>query len=96
MPDEEEPGAESSDAAEAEEEEAREAGHFGIDLGRRGDRAEQTSRDEVHPPPIERVKPAYRTLTERLASAAADRDDAASSAARRRRAEREESEEPED
>jgi hypothetical protein len=58
--------------------EAPDPGHFGIDLGHRGNRAEQASRDAVDDPPDKKVKPASRTLTERLASAASERDDAAS------------------
>jgi hypothetical protein len=69
-PEAEEPDVESADdAAESDGPD-----HFGIDLGRRGDRAEQTSRDEVDLPPVQKVKAAIRTLTERLASAASDRD----------------------
>jgi hypothetical protein len=48
---------------------------FGIDLGHRGVRPDEVDPRDVEPPP--RVKPATRTLTDRLASAAADRDDAA-------------------
>ena len=69
--------------------EAPDPSHFGIDLGHRGDRAEQASRDAVEEPPKKKVKPANRTLTERLASAASERDDAAS---RRRQQKRNESE----
>ena len=49
---------------------------FGIDLGRRGDRVEQTSRDEVEVEPVKKERAAARTLSDRLASAASDRDDA--------------------
>jgi hypothetical protein len=77
---EEPPDTKDSDVAPADDDEPREPNLFGIDLGRRGDRAEQTQRDEVDVPPIKKVKAAIRTLTERLASAASDRDDAASRA----------------
>jgi hypothetical protein len=76
MADEEEPDAEEPDGASTEDE--SDANHlFGIDLGRRGDRAEQASRDEVAVEPVKKVRAAIRTLTERLASAASDRDKAA-------------------
>ena len=66
-----------SDAASRPDDDETEESHlFGIDLGRRGDRAEQASRDEVDPEPVEKVRPAARTLSDRLASAASDRDDA--------------------
>lgn len=46
---------------------------FGIDLGHRGDRTEDASRDEVEAPPP--VRAIARTLSDRLASAKADRDE---------------------
>ena len=46
---------------------------FGIDLGPAGDRTEDAEPDETPTP----ASPPARTLTERLANAAADRDDAA-------------------
>jgi hypothetical protein len=78
MADPEEPpdGDEPDVASTDDDDEAGDPNLFGIDLGRRGDRTEQTSRDEVHLPPVQKVKAAIRTLTERLASAASDRDDA--------------------
>jgi hypothetical protein len=82
MADKKEPPQDEDPDAAAKEDEAKFADShlFGIDLGRRGDRAEHTSRDEVAPPPVKKVRAAIRTLTERLASAASDRDDAASRA----------------
>ena len=79
MADKDEPpeAEEPHDASADDDAEAGEPHLFGIDLGRRGDRAEQTSRDEVDPPPETKVRAVIRTLTERLASAASDRDDAA-------------------
>jgi hypothetical protein len=44
---------------------------FGIDLGPAGDRREPEPDDEVEATP---VRPATKTLTERLATAAADRE----------------------
>ena len=82
MADEEEPDTEAPDDAADDDVEPFDRNTFGIDLGRRGDRREQTSRDEVEEPPLKKVKAAIRTLTERLASAASDRDDAASRAKR--------------
>jgi hypothetical protein len=73
-PEDDKPDAASAD----EDDETGDANLFGIDLGRRGDRSEQTSRDEVDVPPVRKVRAVIRTLTERLASAASDRDDAAS------------------
>jgi hypothetical protein len=70
---------ESEDDA-GDEVEAADPNHFGIDLGRRGDRAEQQSRDEVDAPEPVRERPATRSLSDRLASAAADRDEAAANA----------------
>jgi len=100
MADEEEPEAEEPDEASPDDDtEAGERHLFGIDLGRRGDRSEQTSRDEVDLPPVQKVKAAIRTLTERLASAASDRHDAENRAKgdanRAKREEREEREERE-
>ncbi len=46
---------------------------FGIDLGPPRNEPEPVEIDEALPPP---VKPATKTLSERLAAAAADRDDA--------------------
>jgi hypothetical protein len=79
MADKEEPPEEEWPDVASEDDAAEPGdGHlFGIDLGRRGDRTEQTSRDEVELPPVKKVRAAIRTLTERLASAASDRDAAA-------------------
>jgi hypothetical protein len=80
---EEPPEAEEPHVASADnDDEPGDRNLFGIDLGRRGDRTEDTSRDEVNLTPVKKVKAAIRTLTERLASAASDRDDAASRAKR--------------
>ena len=46
---------------------------FGIDLGPAGDRRETESDDDIATAP---VRPATKTLTERLATAAADRESA--------------------
>ena len=46
---------------------------FGIDLGPPRNEPDPVEPDEALPPP---VKPATKTLSERLAAAAADRDDA--------------------
>jgi hypothetical protein len=92
MADKEEPGPEEpedSDAASGDDD----PNHlFGIDLGRRGDRAEQESRDEVEVAPVKKVRAAIRTLTERLASAASDRDN---DAKRAKETEREKEKDPE-
>jgi hypothetical protein len=79
MADEEEPEAEKPSGASEDDDAESDGRHlFGIDLGRRGDRDEQKSRDAVEAAPVKKVKAVIRTLTERLASAASDRDDAAS------------------
>jgi hypothetical protein len=78
MSDKEQPETGEPDASSKDDDAESDDSHlFGIDLGRRGDRSEQTSRDEVDVPPVQKVRAAIRTLTERLASAATDRDDAA-------------------
>jgi hypothetical protein len=51
---------------------------FGIHLGHRGVRPDEVDPRDLEPPP--RARPAARTLTDRLASAAADRDDASTAA----------------
>jgi hypothetical protein len=51
---------------------------FGIHLGHRGVRPDEIDPRDLEPPPRER--PAARTLSDRLASAAADRDDASTAA----------------
>ena len=76
MADDEDPEREGKDTEPAaDDSEANDLNLFGIHLGRRGDQAEQRSRDEVDPPPPKKTKGVTRTLTERLASAAAERDD---------------------
>ena len=84
MADDEEPEVDEPD--EPEDDDFSDSNRFGIDLGRRGNRAEQQSRDAVEPPPVKKVKAVIRTLTERLASAASDRDDAASRKRQEKRA----------
>jgi hypothetical protein len=74
MPDNEAPKDEPSKPEENEDPDL-----FGIDLGHRGVRPDEVDPRDVEPPP--RVRPATRTLTDRLASAAADRNDAAASPA---------------
>jgi hypothetical protein len=77
MADKEEPGPEEPEDSDAASDEDDPNHLFGIDLGRRGDRAEQESRNEVEVAPVQKVRAVIRTLTERLASAASDRDNAA-------------------
>jgi hypothetical protein len=77
MADKEEPGPEEPEDSDAASDEHDPNHLFGIDLGRRGDRAEQESRNEVEVAPVQKVRAVIRTLTERLASAASDRDNAA-------------------
>ena len=77
MADNEHPEGEEKDTESADEAERSDLDLFGIDLGRRGDKVEQKSRDAVDVPTPKKEKAATRTLTERLASAAAERDDSA-------------------
>lgn len=58
---------------EARPEPVVDEGRFGIDLGPAGARTTSADPDETSTAP---VRPPARTLTERLATAAADRDDA--------------------
>lgn len=55
----------------AQSEEVDLGGLFGIDLGHRGERCDEPEPEVTPTPP--RVRAKVRTLTERLASAAADR-----------------------
>ena len=78
MPDDEQPeDGPDEESSAAETPDGVDPHLFGIDLGHRGVRPDEVDPRDLEPPP--RVKPAYRTLTDRLASAAADRDDAAQS-----------------
>jgi hypothetical protein len=77
MADPKEPEDESRKGASENEDKDADPNLFGIDLGRRGDREDQKSRDEVDAPVPKKVRAVIRTLTERLASAAADRNHAA-------------------
>ena len=96
MADEDEPVAEEPSGGPEDDDVESGGRHlFGIDLGHRGNRAEQKSRDEVQPAPVQKVKAVVRTLTERLASAASERDDAASKKKQEKR-EAEKREESED
>ena len=80
MADDEEPEVEDEveevEDVDEDEDEVADPHLFGIDLGRRGDRVEQLSRDEVDAPKPVRERAATRSLSDRLASAAADRDEA--------------------
>ena len=76
MADKDDPERDAKDTkATDDDSEASDPDLFGIDLGRRGDKVEQKSRDAVDAPVPKKEKAATRTLTERLASAAAERDD---------------------
>jgi hypothetical protein len=82
MPDKDEPDDDVPENDESDDESRPDDGprpgddpsHFGIDLGHRGVRPDEVDPRDIEPPP--KARPTVRTLTERLASAAADRDDA--------------------